>query len=190
MEHLSRALAALDRASHRVEVLCFGDQDRREKALTVRGVDPALRLPLQDPRHKGLLDALVRDVLMVGAMSHPDVVHCHTWYTFLAGCIVGEIYDVPLVLTAHSLEPRRPWKREQLGSAYEASTWLERTAYGRADGVIAVSESMKQDLHAIYRVPLDRIRVIYNAVGGIGNREKYIVHLIYSPIHSPYIDTG
>lgn len=164
VEYLSRALATLDRAGHSVEVLCFGDQDLRGKTLTVRGIDPGLRLPLQDPRHKGLLDALVRDVFMVGAMNHPDVVHCHTWYTLLAGCIAREIYSVPLVLTAHSLEPLRPWKREQLGSGYEASTWLERTAYGHADGVITVSESMKRDLHAIYRVPIERIRVIYNAI--------------------------
>jgi glycogen synthase len=71
---------------------------------------------------------------------------------------------VPLVLTTHSLEPHRPWKAEQLGTAYQVSTWIERTAYQNADGVIAVSASMKKDVHDLYGVPAGRIRVIHNGI--------------------------
>ncbi len=73
-----------------------------------------------------------------------DVVHCHTWYTHLAGCLVKQLTGARLVLTTHSLEPHRPWKVEQLGTAYNASSWVERTAYQNADGVIAVSASMRR----------------------------------------------
>jgi glycogen synthase len=75
-------------------------------------------------------------------------------------CLQG----VPLVLTTHSLEPHRPWKVEQLGSAYHASSWIERTAYENADGVVAVSQAMKQDVHELYGVSLDRVRVIHNGI--------------------------
>ena len=81
-----------------------------------------------------------------------DVVHCHTWYTHLAGCWQAA-HRGGLVLTTHSLEPHRPWKVEQLGTAYHASSWVERTAYENADGVIAVSESMREDVHAPLRRP-------------------------------------
>jgi glycogen synthase len=71
---------------------------------------------------------------------------------------------VPLVLTTHSLEPHRPWKAEQLGSAYLASSWVERTAYQNADGVVAVSRAMEADVQALYGVPADRVRVIHNGI--------------------------
>jgi glycogen synthase len=77
---------------------------------------------------------------------------------------VRALQGVPLVLTTHSLEPHRPWKVEQLGNAYHASTWIERTAYKTADGVVAVSGAMRQDVHELYGVPLDRIRVIHNGI--------------------------
>jgi glycogen synthase len=93
-----------------------------------------------------------------------DVVHCHTWYTHFGGCILRNLFRVPLVLTTHSLEPHRPWKVEQLGNAYHVSTWLERTAYQNADGVVAVSQAMKADVHDLYGVPHDRIRVIPNGI--------------------------
>jgi starch synthase len=77
-------------------------------------------------------------------------------------------------LTTHSLEPHRPWKFEQLGSAYYASSWMEKTAYENADGVIAVSESMKEDVRNLYRVPDDRIRVIHNGIDGNEYRPQVI----------------
>jgi starch synthase len=92
------------------------------------------------------------------------VVHCHTWYTHLAGRLVKQLTGARLVLTTHSLEPHRPWKVEQLGTAYNASSWIERTAFENADGVIAVSASMRDDVHDLYGVPRDKIRVIHNGI--------------------------
>jgi glycogen synthase len=101
---------------------------------------------------------------MVGSVKETDIVHCHTWYTHLAGCLIKQILDVPLVLTTHSLEPDRPWKEEQLGPAYRASSWLEKTAYQNADGVIAVSQPMRKRVHNLYQVPFEKIRLIPNGI--------------------------
>jgi alpha-maltose-1-phosphate synthase len=101
---------------------------------------------------------------MAGLVDRPDVVHCHTWYSHLAGCLARPLTGARLVLTTHSLEPHRPWKVEQLGSAYHATAWIERTAYQNADGVIAVSEAMKADVQALYGVPPERVRVIHNGI--------------------------
>jgi glycogen synthase len=101
---------------------------------------------------------------MVGEVRDPEIVHCHTWYSHLAGCLVRQVSGARLVLTTHSLEPHRPWKAEQLGSAYRATTWIERTAYENADGVIAVSEAMREDVQSLYGVPAEKIRVIHNGI--------------------------
>ena len=164
VEYLSRELARAEGGAHRVDVLCFGDQHESRGNLRVHGVAPAVRFPAQDPRHAKLLDALVRDLAMVGEADSPDVVHCHTWYSHLAGCLARPLTGAPLVLTTHSLEPHRPWKVEQLGSAYHATTWIERTAYENADGVIAVSNAMKEDVQRLYRVAPRRVRVIHNGI--------------------------
>ena len=110
------------------------------------------------------MDPLVRDLAMAAAVDKADVVHCHTWYTHFAGCLVRQLTGAALVLTTHSLEPHRPWKVEQLGTAYNASTWLEKTAYQNADGVVAVSEAMREDVHDLYGVTDERIRVIPNGI--------------------------
>jgi len=101
---------------------------------------------------------------MAGLLNDIDIVHCHTWYSHFAGLLTKQLQQVPLVLTTHSLEPHRPWKAEQLGSAYYASSWIEKTAYQNADGVIAVSEAMKNDVHNLYNVPFEKIRVIHNGI--------------------------
>ena len=103
---------------------------------------------------------------MAGLLKDVDVVHCHTWYTHLAGCLVKQCLHrgEGFVLTTHSLEPHRPWKVEQLGTAYNASSWVERTAYENADGVVAVSASMREDVHELYGVSRDKIRVIHNGI--------------------------
>jgi glycogen synthase len=101
---------------------------------------------------------------MTGAVPEADLVHCHTWYTHLAGCLVKQILGIPLAITTHSLEPQRPWKVEQLGSGYRATSWVEKTAYENADGVIAVSRSMKAAVEQIYRVPPGKVMVIPNGV--------------------------
>ncbi|MBX6311701.1 MAG: glycogen synthase [Isosphaeraceae bacterium] len=164
VEYLTRELARVEDGHHAVEVLCFGDQDIRQGNLTVRGVKPDCSLPFQDPRHQKFKDTMLRNLVMAGMLENVDVVHCHTWYTHLAGCLVKQLTGARLVLTTHSLEPHRPWKVEQLGSAYHASSWIEKTAYQNADGVIAVSEAMREDVHALYGVPYEKIRVIHNGI--------------------------
>jgi glycogen synthase len=164
VEYLTRELARLDDGRHTVQVLCFGDQSIRAGNLTVQGVRPDCRLPSRDPRRQKTLDPLLRDLAMAGLLDQADVVHCHTWYTHLAGCLVKEFTGAALVLTTHSLEPHRPWKAEQLGPGYRVSSWVERTAYENADGVVAVSQSMREDVHSLYGVPYDRIHIIHNGI--------------------------
>jgi alpha-maltose-1-phosphate synthase len=164
IEYLSREMARLDGGAHEVDVFSFGDQRQERENLTVRGIEPAAHIAAGDPRHARLLDALVRNLSMVGAVEAPDIVHCHTWYSHLAGCLARPLTGARLVLTTHSLEPHRPWKEEQLGSAYRATTWIEGTAYANADGVIAVSGAMKEDVQTLYGVDPGRVRVIHNGI--------------------------
>jgi glycogen synthase len=164
VEYLTRELASLDGGRHAVRVLSFGDQLDEAGVPQVRGVTAPARISAQDPRHEKFFDTLLRNLVMSGLASDLDVVHCHTWYAHFAGCLVKSLQNVPLVLTTHSLEPHRPWKAEQLGTAYNASTFVERTAYQNADGVIAVSASMKRDVHGLYGVPDERIRIIHNGI--------------------------
>ncbi|MGH7446463.1 MAG: glycogen synthase [Longimicrobiales bacterium] len=164
VDYLTRELAALDGGAHHVQVLCFGAQRAASSTLSVEGVRPPVDLPARDPRHAKLFATLLQDLVMSGRLADIDIVHCHTWYTHLAGCLVRYLHGVPLVLTTHSLEPHRPWKEEQLGTAYRVSSWIERTAYENADGVVAVSEAMLRDVHALYGVPLERVCVIHNGI--------------------------
>jgi glycogen synthase len=164
VEYLTRELARLDAGQHSVQVLCFGDQKHEQGNLRVLGITPITDLPAQDPRHAKLFATLLQDLEMAGTLADIDVVHCHTWYTHLAGCLTKHLQSVPLILTTHSLEPHRPWKVEQLGTAYDVSSWIEHAAYQAADGVVAVSQAMKHDVHEEYRVPLDRVRVIHNGI--------------------------
>ncbi|MBF6150558.1 glycosyltransferase, partial [Nocardia nova] len=87
---------------------------------------------------------------MADATGEVDVVHSHTWYTGLAGHLSATLYGIPHVLTAHSLEPRRPWKAEQLGGGYRLSSWSERNAVEHADAIIAVSAGMRRDVLDAY----------------------------------------
>lgn len=164
VEYLTDELCKLDQGRHAVKVLCFGEQKMQRDNLSVSGVHPAMEFHTVDPRHRKFLETLLNDLVMAGEMSDIDIVHCHTWYSHLAGMLVKQLLQVPMVLTTHSLEPHRPWKVEQLGTAYHASSWVERTAYRNADGVIAVSRSMKEDVHKLYDVPLERIRIIHNGI--------------------------
>src|SRR5205807_7140059 len=123
----------------------------------VRGVAPEFALPITDPRHCKFAETMLRDLVMAGMLDDVDVVHCHTWYTHLAGCLVKQLTGARMVLTTHSLEPHRPWTVAQLGTAYQASTWIEKTAYQNADGVVAVSEAMREDVHNLYGVPYEKI---------------------------------
>lgn len=164
VEYLTRELARIENPSHDIKVLCFGDQSHQQGNLSVHGVQARFDFPARDSRHQKFLDTTLRDLVMAGMLDHVDVVHCHTWYTHFAGCLVKQLTGARLVLTTHSLEPHRPWKVEQLGTAYHASSWIEKTAYQNADGVIAVSQSMRADAHALYGVPYEKIRVIHNGI--------------------------
>src|SRR5207253_8453802 len=128
------------------------DQEVRQDNLTVHGVRAPFEPEARDPRHQKFLDALARNLVMAGLLDGTDIVHCHTWYSHFAGCLARPLTGARLVLTTHSLEPHRPWKVEQLGTAYRATTWIERTAYENADGFIAVSKAMKQDVQTLYGV--------------------------------------
>jgi alpha-maltose-1-phosphate synthase len=132
--------------------------------MTVEGVAASLQSPVQDARHAKFLETLLADIVMAGSVGQADIVHCHTWYTHLAGCLLKPLLGARLVLTTHSLEPHRPWKIEQLGTAYHATSWVEKTAYQNADGVVAVSAAMQRDVQTLYGVPAERVRVIYNGI--------------------------
>jgi alpha-maltose-1-phosphate synthase len=164
VEYLTRELAAFEEGQHFVRVLCFGDQAERGTTLVVDGVQAPMKLAAQDPRHARLFDTLLQNLVMSGMASDLDIVHCHTWYSHFAGCLVKYLQNIPLVLTTHSLEPHRPWKVEQLGTAYHASSWIERTAYHNADGIVAVSQAMRHDVQALYGVSPAKIRVIHNGI--------------------------
>lgn len=164
VEYLTDELCKLDQGRHTVKVLCFGEQKAQRDNLSVSGVDPALEFHTIDPRHRKFLETMLNDLVMAGELSDVDIVHCHTWYSHLAGMLVKQLLQIPMVLTTHSLEPHRPWKVEQLGTAYHASSWVERTAYQNADGVIAVSRAMRDDVHKLYQVPPERIGIIHNGI--------------------------
>jgi starch synthase len=105
------------------------------------------------------------DLQMVDALAGADLVHSHTWYANLAGHLGGLLGGIPHVLSAHSLEPMRPWKAEQLGGGYAVSSWAERTAYEGAAGVIAVSGGMRNDILASYpQVDPDKVHVVHNGI--------------------------
>jgi alpha-maltose-1-phosphate synthase len=160
VEFLTRDLARL----MDVEVRAFGDQDQRDGRLTVRGfgVDDAA---FGAPRHlRPVLGAFARNIDWAAAGVDADLVHCHTWYSHLGGIIIKLAYGVPLVVTVHSLEPLRPWKREQLEGGYDASSWVERTALEMADAVIAVSQGTREDVLSLFDVAPARLHVIHNGI--------------------------
>jgi len=139
-----------------VDVHCMGAP--RADAI-VHDPDPALDGANAAVR---MLSAQLR---MADAADEVDVVHSHTWYTGMAGHLAATLYGIPHVLTAHSLEPRRPWKAEQLGGGYRISSWSERNAMEHADAVIAVSEGMRHDvLDAYPAIDPDRVHVVHNGI--------------------------
>ncbi|MEV8268135.1 glycogen synthase [Microbacterium sp. NPDC076911] len=105
------------------------------------------------------------DLEIVGGVAGADVVHSHTWYANFAGHVASMLHGIPHIVSAHSLEPLRPWKAEQLGGGYAVSSWIEKTAYESAAAVIAVSDGMRNDILRSYP-DLDpaRVRVIYNGI--------------------------
>lgn len=111
------------------------------------------------------LQVLSTDLSMAAAVADRDLVHSHTWYANLAGHLAKLLHDVPHVMTSHSLEPRRPWKAEQLGGGYRVSSWAEQTAIEAADAVIAVSAGMRADVLSAYpAVDPARVHVVHNGI--------------------------
>jgi len=160
VEYLSRELAKLID----VEVRCFGNQDETLGHLRVRGfgLDTS---GWTAPKNLQSVFGAVRRCTDFNTMAiDADVVHCHTWYTHFGGILAKLNYRIPLVITSHSLEPLRPWKREQLGGGYDFSCWVERTAMQMADAVIAVSKEAKGDILRLFDIPPERVHIIYNGI--------------------------
>jgi starch synthase len=139
-----------------VDVHCFGaarpDATGHEVPANLVGANPAI-------------ETLGVDLDIVSALGAVDVVHSHTWYANLAGHLGGLMAGVPHVITAHSLEPRRPWKEEQLGGGYRVSSWVERTSYENASAIIAVSHGMREDVLACYPgVDPQKVHVVHNGI--------------------------
>lgn len=161
VEYLSRELARL--AS--VEVRSFHEQAYVDGQLTVRGTKTdgaqfagcpsALTSPLR---------ALATCLAFNGQGIDADIVHCHTWYAHFGGVLAKLLYGTPLVVTVHSLEPLRPWKREQIGRGYELSSWVEKTALEMADAVIAVSKSTGDDVMRLFEIDPAKMHVIANGI--------------------------
>lgn len=155
--HVTELVRAL-RADTEVVVRAFGEP--REEPGTA-----SYRVPAELREANGAIATLGVDLQMAQDCEGADIVHSHTWYANGAGHLAKLLHGVPHVVTAHSLEPLRPWKAEQLGGGYRVSSWIEKTAFEAADTVIAVSDGMRRDILASYPA-LDPTKVvtIYNGI--------------------------
>ncbi|WP_292836004.1 glycogen synthase [Microbacterium sp.] len=155
--HVTELVAAL-RPSIQVQVRAFGAA--RDAADTT-----SYGVPAELATANGAIQTLGVDLEIVGDIAGADVVHSHTWYANFAGHLASLLHGIPHIVTAHSLEPLRPWKAEQLGGGYAVSSYIEKTAYEGAAAVVAVSEGMRRDILRSYP-SLDpaKVRVIYNGI--------------------------
>jgi len=162
VDYLSRELAKLID----VEVRTFGSQDETLAGgrLRVRGFPEETAGHNAPKPLRSVFAAAARAVAWNSAGIDADLVHCHTWYTHLGGIIAKLNYGLPLVITVHSLEPLRPWKREQLAGGYDFSCWVEKTAIEMADAVIAVSRETKADILRLFDIEESRVPIIYNGI--------------------------
>lgn len=159
-----------------VDVRCFGDQnDQPNPNLKVKGYDLDSSNWSCPKNLVSVFGAIQRSLNWNTTNIDADIVHLHTWYSHLGGIIAKLNYGIPMVLTTHSLEPLRPWKREQLGGGYDFSAWIEKTAIEMADAIIAVSQETKIDILRFFDVDPDKIHIIHN---GIDPDE-------YQKVHSP-----
>lgn len=155
--HVTELVAAL-RSSIEVQVRAFG-AERDAVDTTSYGV------PAELSQANGAIQTLGTDLEIVGDVAGADVVHSHTWYANFAGHLASLLHGIPHIVTAHSLEPLRPWKAEQLRGGYAVSSYIEKTAYEGAAAVVAVSEGMRQDILRSYpALNPDKVRVIYNGI--------------------------
>jgi len=147
-----------------VDVRCFGDQDFKNSRLAVKGYELdtsnfTCPKPLQS-----VFGAVRRCIDFNTTNIDADLVHCHTWYSHFGGILAKLSYGIPFAITTHSLEPLRPWKREQLGGGYDFSLWVEKTALEMADAIIAVSAETKRDIERLFDVDPNRVHVIHNGI--------------------------
>lgn len=155
--HVTELVKAL-RESIEVRVRAFG-AERDQDATTSYGV------PVELAGANGAIQTLGTDLEIVADVAGADVVHSHTWYANFAGHLASLLHGIPHIVTAHSLEPLRPWKAEQLGGGYAVSSYIEKTAYEGAAAIVAVSGGMRADILRSYP-DLDpaKVRVIYNGI--------------------------
>ncbi|MDN3497445.1 glycogen synthase [Planococcus sp. APC 4015] len=155
--HVTELVKAL-RVSMDVEVRAFG-AERDEPGTT------SYRVPAELADANGALQTLGTDLAIVSDVAGADVVHSHTWYANFAGHLASLLHGIPHIVTAHSLEPLRPWKAEQLGGGYAVSSFIEKTAYEGAAAVIAVSGGMRDDILRSYpALDPDKVHVVYNGI--------------------------
>jgi starch synthase len=155
--HVAELVSAM-RGEIDVTVRCFGGE--RSEADTF-----AYRVPEELAGANGALTTLGTDLLMAQDAAGADLVHSHTWYANGAGHIAKLLHGIPHIVSAHSLEPLRPWKAEQLGGGYRVSSWIEKTAFEAADAVIAVSNGMRRDILRSYpTLDESRVHTIYNGI--------------------------
>ncbi len=160
VEYLAREMAKLCE----IEVRCFGDQE-------VTGSNPLVHGESSDPggysapkQLHSVFTSLQRCLQFNTRGIDADIVHLHTWYSHFGGILAKLNYGIPMVLTVHSLEPLRPWKREQLAGGYDFTLWLEKTAIEMADAVIAVSKETREDILRLFDVDENKVQVIYNGI--------------------------
>ena len=141
-----------------VKVRCFGaDRDETDTFAYRHGSEFDSANPA--------LQTMATDLSMVADIQGADLVHSHTWYANFAGQVAGTLHGIPHLITAHSLEPLRPWKEEQLGGGYRLSSWVERTAYEAANGIVAVSNGMREDILRAYpQLDPAKVSVVHNGI--------------------------
>lgn len=155
--HVTELVKAL-RKNDEVQVRCFGAA-RDELDVT------SYQVPLELSSSDAVLQTLAVDLLIANDVLGADLVHSHTWYANEAGRLSQLLYGIPHVITAHSLEPLRPWKAEQLGGGYRVSSSIEKSCYESADAVIAVSAGMKKDILRSYpQVNPEKVHVVHNGI--------------------------
>lgn len=139
-----------------VDIHCFGEPRSDATGYELTAAEQQLNPAMQ---------ALITDAQIASNLAAVDIVHSHTWYANMAGHFAKTLYKIPHVITAHSLEPDRPWKEEQIGGGYRISSWAEKTAYEAADAIIAVSQGMRRDVLKAYpTLDPNKVHAILNGI--------------------------
>lgn len=141
-----------------VKVRCFGEERNETDTFSYTHAG-------EFADANGALQTMSTDLAMVSDIAGAELVHSHTWYANFAGQVAGSLHGIPHLITAHSLEPLRPWKEQQLGGGYRLSSWIERTAYESATGIIAVSDGMRKDILRAYpQIDPAKVSVVHNGI--------------------------